>query len=105
MGKLIKLNKKNAKMFQLKSLLELSIGDHIGLPVGEHKVFAEVVGLPHPHKPLIVYRILGTESIGVVNLKRSQVFKINEDISSWALDDIRSKKDDIDDDWYLIFFL
>lgn len=69
-------------MERLKSLQELNVGDHIGLPVGEHKVFAEVVGLPHPHRPLIVYRIWGTESIGVVNLKRSQVFKVVEDLKT-----------------------
>jgi hypothetical protein len=83
MVKVIKLSKKNLKMTRLKSLGELSIGDHIGLPVGEHKVFAQVVGLPHPQKPLIVYRILGTESIGVINLKRSQVFKVLDNVSDW----------------------
>jgi hypothetical protein len=76
MGKLLKLKKQNQATVLLKLIQDVAVGDHIGLPVGEHKVYAEVVSLPHPTKPLIIYKIWGTESIGVVNLQRSQVFRL-----------------------------
>lgn len=83
MGNVLKMAKKRPDLSKLKCILDLQVGDHIGLPVGEHKVFAQVVCLPHPTKPLIVYRILGAESVGVVNLKRSQVFKVTDPVGDW----------------------
>jgi hypothetical protein len=83
MGSVLKMGKKRPDLTRLKIIGELQVGDHIGLPVGEHKVYAQVVSIPHPTKPLIVYRILGAESVGVINLKRSQVFKVTDQTTDW----------------------
>jgi hypothetical protein len=98
MGSVLKMGKKRPDIARLKSIGELQVGDHIGLPVGEHKVYAQVVSIPHPTKPLIVYRILGAESVGVVNMKRSQVFKVMEQSPAWVDGYENVKDEDFRDD-------
>lgn len=63
----------NKKVVEIDELKEK---DMIAFCECEKKVVAEVVSIPRGHvRPLLVYKIFGVGSIGVLNIKKKTVLK------------------------------